>query len=699
MASTRDQDWTFGPVSGPVCSGLAAAALALAEPVAHYPTGLPLGLAAAGGIASTVVAAVHKRPLGLVAYRASSWLAAGAWTTWTAASGWSWLSTGVLAAGGLVAGMLFPAFRELDEAAAPTEAATTAGGRLLTSRERVVKDAIDGLMNLRDPGVEIIGLDNWDNGSGYSVTLEFPAETGYGEEELQAIVVKLARRLRLANGCVPNAEPGEYQGQVLLRVPTVDDLSQVVDYPGDFSPLTVNEEHTIGVFGDRTPVTDEVREASKLIGGRKGGGKTNTMDVYCANFARCVDALVWHIDLNGGGMSVPWMLPYVEEDLEAPVVDWVAFDPVEALLMSEVALAITKARKAQYGRRAAKANSRLVPLDASVPEIVIMVDEGAEVLGETSPYKRLRDNLTEVMRLGRAVGVNLVVSTLRPTGDHIPVQVRKNCSTRIATKVEEDSELDYMFGYIKGLQSRMLKTRGEVFFYRGDEDGPSTVRKAKVFNLLPLMIADVCRATAHLRPALDPLGQKVGDQGYDLYGQKLSRIYADRWDRLAPWLNALREGVDVEELFGGLNRSAMTGEQDSQAAQAATATLAAPPSTEDALAAYERAKRKLQDETVEESVLKADEATIEGLFLSLVEPLRKTPPPATVQPTLAERVQAVAKIIADAGEAGVMRADIIAKLKGLGVDVRDTTVSEWLQAAEAEGLIRRGSKKGHWLAN
>lgn len=685
MARSVDRDeWKFGPVSGPVCGGLAAATLAVAEPVAHYPGWFPAGVAGVVGAASMAIAVFRKKPLGLWSYRSVSWIAAGAWTSWTAAGGWSWVNTAALVGGGLVTFLAAPVVQEIDESDdVDGVPARNVEGRTLAPAELVVKAAVDDMLRLPAPGAEMLGFHTWDTGSGYTIVMELPADTGYGEDQVQEIVVRLARRLRLPLGCLPLASEGDYQGQVILRVPTRDDLSMVIDFPRDYRVRSVNEEQQIGVYGDGSPVMVEVRESSALIAGRKGGGKTNTVDVFGANYQLCDDVLICDIDLNGGGMSVPWMLPFVQdESIEEPPIFWPAPTPEEALLMSEVLLGICLDRKARYGKLAAQANSRLVPMSPAIPEIKIRIDEAAEVLGETSPYKKLRDNLMAIHRMGRAVGVTLDLSSLRATGDHIPVQARKNCATRIATKVGEDQELYQIFDYERGLKSGMLKTRGEVFVYRGDPEGTSVVRKAKILNLLPDQIGEIVRATWDRRPRLDEAGERVGNAEYRFKEgdewRVFSNILADRWDRLMPWLEALAAGGDVEE------------------EPAAGPRYDPPPmTTQDAMAAYEESRARVRVESVK--IASADE--IEREFLSIIGDQRE---PATVggpaSPTLRDRVDTVARIVRDAGEEGIMRADIIAALKDRGIDVQDATVSEWLKKADEEGLVRRGAKKGLWLS-
>lgn len=704
-ASPTDSEWRFGSVSGPVAGGLGAIFAAVAEPVFHYPHWAPAAVAGVGAGAVAAVDALRKKPIGLMAYRALNWLAPGAWTTWVAAEGWSWAAGIALGSGALAVGLTSEIVREIDVRVEIQRGLLLPDGRRpsrpLTPREITLKVAIDQLLRLPDPGVDVLALEDWESGSGFSALLEFPAETGYGDEELSSVVIRLARRLRLPTGCVPEVEEGELQGQVILRVPTLDDLSAKIQYPADYSPLSIYDEHPLGIFGDQAIATDEMRESSKLIGGRKGGGKTNIEDVYAANLMRTTDALVWDIDLNGGGMSAFWMLPYVLGEVDRPPIDWVAADPDEALLMSFVLLAIVRARKAQYAGRRARANSRLLPLSAELPAMVVRIDEVREVLGDSSPYPLLRDNILAAHRMGREAGVNFVIATLRPTGEMVPVEVRKNSSTRICTRVEEDSELGYMFPQagVK-LRSRMLKSAGEAFISRGDPDAADTpVRRMKFFHLLPDRIREIVLATNELRPWLDDFSAAVGDMPFTIAGEELSAVYSGRWDRLTEWLSMLAGANPGDEDYA--EYTASTREPHS----------APPVSTSDALAVYaqkkaaaeaardqeadEEAKPQRRIELTDEEVRDRLAGIEASLRPSAVQGPRFATPPAA---SLEERLRTVAEIVRSAGETGLARKEVIAKIQDRGIEVADQTVSEWLAGARDAGLIEQTGKKGYWRA-
>src|SRR3954470_13583306 len=102
---TPHPDWTFGPVSGPLVGSLAAAAVAIAGPTAHYPIWLPAGIGVVGA-AGVALTHLRTKPLGLMTYRALSWLGPGVWATWMAAQGGvTWLGGYALAAGAIIAGL------------------------------------------------------------------------------------------------------------------------------------------------------------------------------------------------------------------------------------------------------------------------------------------------------------------------------------------------------------------------------------------------------------------------------------------------------------------------------------------------------------------------------------------------------------------------------------------------------------------
>ena len=123
-----------------------------------------------------------------------------------------------------------------------------------------------------------------------------------------------------------------------------------------------------------------MRQASVLVIGQTGSGKTILLNVLTAGAGRCRDALVWHIDLNGGSLSQMWLAPWLEGHTDRPAIDWAASTPAEALDMALAALRIAKDRKTSARKLKIAADTTLMPVSPDLPEIVIFLDEGAEAV-------------------------------------------------------------------------------------------------------------------------------------------------------------------------------------------------------------------------------------------------------------------------------------------------------------------------------
>jgi hypothetical protein len=655
-------DWTFSTAWLIVLGTLTAVIAVLVFPFAEYPAFLPAATAVFGAGVSAWVAKYRNMGRSVMAYRAGAWLSLSGWATYMNYAGYSLIGFLAVAVILMVLLMLVPMFAEVAEknvtAAAESLPVLSGDRSLVTPVAMEWKRRIDSIclrISPSDPaaGVRISGQDDWDNNSGYTLTVEGPAGSGFTYRTMAAEIERLGAAARLKPGCILAVTDGpDHQGQALLHVPTRYELAQERTYPYPYSPLTVNRTVPIGYLPDGTEVMIEVREGSMVIVGRKGGGKTVLLHDITASFARCGDALVWHIDMNNGGMSAPWLLPWMEGKCEAPVISWFASNEAEAELMTTAALAILLHRKNVYARRAAKANQTNVPLDAEVPEIFIMIDEAAEVLGEDSTNYVIRENLQAIMRMGRAVGVNVLLSVLRPVGDHLPVALRKNCSVRVGMKVEESSEYDYLFhGTSKGLEANMIRNKGEGFIFRSDVDAAPV--KFRSYNMRPDQIEEISIATQYMHPELDEksLAARMPN------GKLVSEVYADRWERAGDYLFNL---VGEEAPAGAVSVvDQVQAEEEAPAASAAAGGDLDP-----------NAMREWLDSLAE-----------------VAEPqMVQAPAPALV----GEGAALVAQLV----DGPTMAAEILARVQGAGRDVTRETVRLWLKEAVAAGLLEAGTKKG-----
>src|SRR5262249_24225717 len=132
------------------------------------------------------------------------------------------------------------------------------------------------------------------------------------------------------------------------------------------------------------------------------------------------DCLIWVVDTNGGGVATPWLEPWARGEANIPVIDWVAPTDEEAAVMVAVAAAIAKDRKTspEANRRKRAANSMILPVDADLPAILVLTDEGGEVRQSVSLLGQLAaTGISRLAQIGRAEAVRVVMSVLRGTAD------------------------------------------------------------------------------------------------------------------------------------------------------------------------------------------------------------------------------------------------------------------------------------------
>jgi S-DNA-T family DNA segregation ATPase FtsK/SpoIIIE len=289
-------------------------------------------------------------------------------------------------------------------------------------------------------------------------------------------------------------------------------------------PLTINGPIPFGWHRDDTVAAAELRSRCALAVGETGSGKSNLLQNLNAGLVRCPDALVWHIDLGGAGMSLPWLGPWLDGETDRPVIDWVAADVPEAIAMTECALAVITRRRLAYRREARRADVDMLPLTHQVPGVYIVLDEGAEAMGVTASA-RLQANLVSIIELGRSVGVRVVLSALRATSDVLPARAKRQLGLRVGMRVTDPEEINHLFGWSYRPDPEDTPYPG-CGLWRDGAAGP--VRPFRSWDLTrPSSIGRVARACQSWRPTLD---------GPSLAGAQ-RELYEGRWERVRPLLD------------------------------------------------------------------------------------------------------------------------------------------------------------------
>ncbi|MFD3416752.1 hypothetical protein [Streptomyces decoyicus] len=501
---------------------------ALAASSLTYVTGVSpawdLAVAAGGAVGAAVDGARRGRLGGTLAYRAGLWLAAGGWSSWAAAGGPPWSLPALAAlAGAALAGRLSwngVGRYESAEKLRRRKAAETAQEAERQERHDAWgaqwKDRLARIAKLE--GCKIVAIQPWSANTGYTVEVNLPGGATWGQ--LKRFEDALGSDLRLDEGCGVEVAGGRRKGTAIIRVSTVNVMAQDVPFPLDLSPTSIDDEFAIGVHRDGTPALGSLAFICGLGIGDTGSGKTNTLNVINAQLLRTVDALVWHIDTTGAGLSLPWLTSWaIDGTHERPVIDWTAHTSDETRAMLTMALQIIEARKRRYQQLMRKANDTKLPARVDVPEIVIVVDETADLPGG------IKQQIETVMNTGRAVRVRVKVSSLRATSDSIPVPIKKRAKWRWGMYVTDPEELAYLFSGFQQVDPADAPWPGCGF----NAYGTTKPRPFKAFMLDPARMDQIAAAVSARRPVLDEISRSVPH----------GRYYPSRWARVLP---ALYEG-------------------------------------------------------------------------------------------------------------------------------------------------------------
>ncbi|MFF3575899.1 hypothetical protein [Streptomyces mirabilis] len=623
-------DWSagHGPVTGALSATTGAFALATTGAATAMPPGWALAVGAAGALGHTIVGLRVRNAGRTLATRAASWLVGAGWTTWAMTHGpLTWAALGSLATIGVGIGAaarstaLFEEARE-EEALAVEQRQIAA--ELSAERRAVAAEWADRIQRVCAITVRVLGVEMWETGTGFSIDAELPPG-GATWSKIAADSPRLSADARLPHGCTATASPGIHQGRVIIDVTTVNVLEQERTYPADYSPLSLHTGIPWGYRTNAQQILAYLREQCALIVGPTGSGKTNMVHAILAGFARAEDVLTWVIDLNAGSAGLPWVLPalngqIVREDGKPvrPGIDWLAGTFEEAMTMLDAAVRVAKQRKMGYQDVLSRANTDLLPISAKIPQIMLVIDEGAEILASPDrQVRKLGEKILEVIRIARAMGVRTVLTALGATGSVLSnLMIRREAKVRVALTGGETEGMDLskMFPGTRGLRVDQAPHKGAGFM--GTPESPAALFKA--WRILPNQIRDIIAATSDRHPMLDVVSAKAAGPAYarrwdaERTAWMRDQIAADGAGDASPdvpgalRLSALSEQAEspedalarrfreeIDAQFGttpeppspepvdgpdrpaGLNLSALRGEQDSPAQQAALAALLA----------------------------------------------------------------------------------------------------------------------------
>ena len=185
----------------------------------------------------------------------------------------------------------------------------------------------------------------------------------------------------------------------------------------------------------------------------------------------------------------------------SPCVDRLATTSEEARALLADAVAILEARAALLAERA----QRVWEPSPEMPALIILIDEYAELVDEAPEAVKDADS---VARRGRAVAVNLIAATQRPTQKAMGQgAVRSQMDIRVCFRVRERKDVDLILGQgmlAAGWNAHALNAPGKFLISAAEHDTP---RRARAYLLTDQAVANTARWYADYRPPLDRLSR------------------------------------------------------------------------------------------------------------------------------------------------------------------------------------------------
>jgi hypothetical protein len=292
--------------------------------------------------------------------------------------------------------------------------------------------------------------------------------------------------------------PDDLANRCELRVLDTDPHADAITWPGP-SVTSITEPIDFGPFEDAVPCRVLFLRRHALFGGATGAGKSGGLNVLIGNLVACEDVVIWGIDMKKGMELGPW----------AACIDRLATTPEEARALLADAVAILEARAALLAAR----GLRVWEPSPDMPALVIIVDEYAELVDDAPGAVKDADSIA---RRGRAVAVNLIAATQRPTQKAMGQgAVRSQMDVRVCFRVRERKDVDLILGQgmlTAGWNAHTLNAPGKFLISAAEHDTP---RRARAYLVTDEAVAYTASSYAYDRPTLDEASRQALDDRDD----------------------------------------------------------------------------------------------------------------------------------------------------------------------------------------
>ena len=224
-------------------------------------------------------------------------------------------------------------------------------------------------------------------------------------------------------------------------------------------------------------------EHNWLLGSMPGQGKTSAVRVLVAAAALDPSVEMWLHELKGTGDLDPYeccshrfisgiddeSIGYAAESLK--------------LLRAEVMRRAARLKKLDRGVCPDKKITREIANRRSLHlwPLLAGFDEVQNLFGHPKYGRQAGEDAIFIIKIGRALGVFLILATQRPDRDSLPTGVSGNVSTRFCLKVAGQAENDMVLGtsaYKQGARATTFRPKVDagLGYLKGEENAPRVVR-------------------------------------------------------------------------------------------------------------------------------------------------------------------------------------------------------------------------------
>jgi S-DNA-T family DNA segregation ATPase FtsK/SpoIIIE len=363
---------------------------------------------------------------------------------------------------------------------------------------------------------------------------------GQSVTDVVARVPAIESALGTRPGAVRVEQDPAHAGRCTMRVLAIDPHADAIPWPGP-TARSMADPIELGVFEDATAVRVPLLRRHALIGGTTDSGKSGVLNVVLGNLAACTDVVLWGIDLKGGMELRPW----------APCLARLATTPGEATRLLADAVAVLDAR----AHASSRDNTRVWEATPDAPALVIVIDEYAE-LADTAPAAV--PYAESVARRGRAVAVDLLAATQRPTQKAMGGgALRSQMSVRVCLRVRERRDVDLILDkgmLAAGWHAHILDAPGKFYVLA---DGHNQPRRARAYLVTDEHVRETAARYADHRPDLDPLSRAAIDHQPRAIASPPAVGNDPELELLTALDEAPDEGLTIRELIGatGMRRT------------------------------------------------------------------------------------------------------------------------------------------------